>query len=241
MSPIDTLLGAIFEDRRPDFYAEFAEWIRGSRRYRAFADTYRAKIRAKLRAARDADAVSDVYAELQTAVFLLREPKIALEYETYAATGKRGPDFSATWKAHTRFNVEVRRVRGVEWQNLDPEARQAKLTGILCDKAGQMPAGIVNVVWLAGDAGISLDDVAGAAALLRVRAEGKEEAFFARRGFKSAAEFIRHYRHVSAVVVRQPDAFALWHNPLARHVTPRDLARTIEKMRDAQKRAGHGR
>ncbi|MBK9123920.1 MAG: hypothetical protein IPM16_12505 [Chloroflexi bacterium] len=230
MSPIDTLLGAIFEHRRPGFYTEFEAWVRGSRRYRAFAETYQTKIRSKLRAARDADAVSDLYAELQAAALLLHEPKIALEYETYAATGKRGPDFSATWKAHTRFNVEVRRVRSVEWQNLDPEARQAKLTGILCDKAGQMPAGIVNVLWLAGDAGVSVDDVAGAAASLRGRAEGKEETFFARRGFRSAAEFIRHYRHVSAVVVREGGALAVWPNPLARHVMPGDLSRMIERL-----------
>ncbi|MBK9124466.1 MAG: hypothetical protein IPM16_15300 [Chloroflexi bacterium] len=31
MSPIDTLLGAIFEDRRPGFYTEFEAWVRGSR------------------------------------------------------------------------------------------------------------------------------------------------------------------------------------------------------------------
>ncbi|MBK9124467.1 MAG: hypothetical protein IPM16_15305 [Chloroflexi bacterium] len=35
----------------------------------------------------------------------------------------------------------------------------------------------------------------------------------------------QHYRHVSAVVVQQGGALAVWPNPLARHEIPGDLSR----------------
>lgn len=41
MASHDDLPAAIFDGRDPTLYAEFAEWTRESRRFRAFAATYR--------------------------------------------------------------------------------------------------------------------------------------------------------------------------------------------------------
>lgn len=65
MTPIDDLLVEIFDGRRGPLYAEFAEWLRASRRFQAFAAEYRTKTRAKLRNAQGSEGVKDVRAEVE--------------------------------------------------------------------------------------------------------------------------------------------------------------------------------
>jgi len=49
MPPLDDLLDDLFDGKKPAFYFEFAGWLRGSRRFKAFALTYRGEIRTKLK------------------------------------------------------------------------------------------------------------------------------------------------------------------------------------------------
>ena len=105
MPALDPLLDDLFAGRHAALRAEFDGWLRGSRRFAAFAETYRGKIRAKLRHAQDADGLRDVRAELEVAALLLGEERFAIEYEKYAAAKQRGPDFTVTFKTHTPFNV----------------------------------------------------------------------------------------------------------------------------------------
>ena len=74
----DTLLDDLFGGRHAALRAEFDGWLRGSRRFAAFAETYRGKIRAKLRHAQDADGLRDVRAELEVAALLLGEERLSL-------------------------------------------------------------------------------------------------------------------------------------------------------------------
>jgi len=53
VSTPDDLIESIFAGQDAMLRAEFAGWVRGSRRFAAFAEVYRGKIRAKLRHARD--------------------------------------------------------------------------------------------------------------------------------------------------------------------------------------------
>ena len=69
-----------------------------------------------------------------------------------------GPDFTVTFKTHTPFNVEVRRIRSVEMDDGDPEARTGKLMAVLCDKVRQMPPSIINLLWLIAEREISEAD-----------------------------------------------------------------------------------
>lgn len=230
MSDIDDLLNDIFDSPDSPLYAEFEGWVRGSRRFRAFAATYRAKIRAKLKNARHEGGLDDLRVELETATLLLREERFTLEYEKYAALRQRSPDFSVTFKSHTPFNVEVRRIRAGESDGEDAAARANKVMGVLADKVGQMPPGIVNLLWLVPDVGISADDVAGAAATLRRLAERKDDETFTRRGFASAADFLRQYARLSAVVLRHPAGNDLWLNPNARHPVPTEIVTAIRRI-----------
>lgn len=228
MSAIDDLLHDIFAGLEPVLYPEFEGWVRGSRRFREFATQYRTKIRAKLRNARYATAVDDLYAELETAALLLREERFAVEYETYAARKQRGPDYTVTFKTHTPFNVEVRRMRGVDEDQ--EEARANRLAAVLLDKVGQMPPGIANLLWLIPDAELPAGDIACAALALRKLAEGQDELFFTRRGFSGAADFLRQYARLSGVVLRLPDGIDSWPNPSARHKAPAEIVLAIRRL-----------
>lgn len=231
MATVDDLLEDIFNGKQPALCAEFEAWARASRRFRAFAAHHTTKMRAKLKNAGDEAAVQDLRAELETAVLLLRDERFTLEYEKYAASRQRGPDFTVTFRTHTPFNVEVRRIRSVELGDGDTGGGRAdKLVAVLCDKVGQMPPSIVNLLWLAAERGITEADVAQAMTSLRQMAERKAEDFFARRGFRNAADFLRHYQQLSAIVLRQTDGLAVWLNPLARHKTPPEIVAAIQRL-----------
>jgi hypothetical protein len=229
MSALDDLLNEIFDGTRPPFYPEFAEWVRGSRRFRAFATSYRGKIRSRLRNIRDEGGLKDLRAELETAFVLLREERFTLEYERYAASKQRGPDFTVMFKTHTPFNIEVRRIRSREWDD-DADARLTKLMAVLCDKVGQMPPGIVNMLWLITEREISEAELIRAVTTLRQLAEHKTEEFFTKRGFESAAEFIRQFQRLSGVILRQPDKSVIWMNALAHHKPPPEIVTALQKL-----------
>lgn len=230
MASFDALLDEIFDGRRTALAVEFEAWLRQSRRFQAFATTYRAKIRAKLRNAQDEGSLLDVRAELAAAAQLLRDERFTLEYETYAAVKQRGPDFTVTFRTHTRFNVEIRRLRAVELADGDEEAGAARLMSVLLDKVGQMPPSIVNFLWLWAGPETSEPDLIRAATTLRQLAERKTEELFTRRGFESAADFLGRYRRLSGVMMPQSEEIILWLNPVARHPAPPDLVNALRRL-----------
>ncbi len=230
MTTLDDLLDYIFDGKKPALYPEFEGWVRGSRRFKAFAMSYRLKIRTKLRNVRNESGMKDLRAELETAALLLREERFTLEYEVYAASKQRGPDFTVTFKTHTPFNVEVRRIRSVELDDGATEAHIGKLMAVLCDKVGQMPPSIVNLLWLTAEREISEADLTHVVITLRQLAERKAEDFFTRRGFESAADFLKQYQQLSGIVLRQLGANVLWLNSLARHKAPPEIVTAIQRL-----------
>ncbi len=248
MAAVDDLLANIFDGLRPGlmegFRSEFATWVRDSRRFREFAGGNRSKIRAKLKSARDEGGLLDVRAELQTAVLLLGDERFALEYEAYAAAKQRGPDYTVTFKTNIPFNVEVRRIRAADlgaadMRSEDPTApgvpgssrgHAGKLMAVLCDKVGQMPPSIVNLLWLAADGELAGSDITSASAALRQLAERKADDFFVRRGFVSTGDFLKQYGRLSGIVVHQDNGTTVWLNGLARHKPPREVVTAIERL-----------
>jgi hypothetical protein len=231
MAVVEELLSHIFENKKHALYADFAGWVRASRRFKAFAITYRDKIRSKLRNAGDESSVQDLRAELETAVLLLGEDRFTLVYEPYAATKQRGPDFTVTFKTHTPFNVEVRRIRSVEDEKGDDDdARTGKLMAVLCDKVGQMPPSMVNLLWLTAERAIPEPVVIEASIRLCQFAESKNEAFFTRRDFASASAFLKQYRHLSGIVFRHEMQPVFWENSIARHTIPTDIKNVLHRL-----------
>jgi hypothetical protein len=254
MTAVDELLAYCFEGRHPALAAELAGWLAGSRRLRAFFEENNAKIRAKLRPVRDEGGLLDVRAELAAAAALLSEERFTLAYEAYAAGKRGGPDFTVTFKTHTRFNIEVRRIRPIEARpggasdgaagndngapdgesndagDMNGSAPAGKLSAVFCDKVRQMPPGSANFLWLAAEGELDVAHVAAAAAILRKHAEGKDEAFFRRRGHASAAAFLKQYGQMSGVLLWQAGRATLWLNPLARHKPPAPLAAALHRL-----------
>jgi len=230
VAPLETLLDELFDGKRPPLYHEVAQWTRTSRRFRAFAETYRVKIRAKIGRIRTAEEMADLRAELQTAAILAQEPQFALEYEKYAAHKQRGADFTATWKTHTPVNIEVRRVRSADLDLTDADARLVKLVHILADKIGQTSPSVINLLWLVTEEQIAQEDIARAMQWLRSTAEQKVDAFFMRRDYRNAADFLKRYQQLTAIAVRLPAEPFLWQNPIARHKLPAPLTTILLRL-----------
>lgn len=224
------LLYEIFDGKNTPLSREFKDWVQASRQFKAFATTYKTKIRSKLKNARDDAGLKDIRAELETASLLLHEERFTLEYEKYAASKQRGPDFTVTFKTHTPFNVEVRRIRSSELEEGEPEARTSKLMSVLCDKVRQMPPSIVNLLWLTAETEIPEEDLTRAVVTLRQLAESKNEDYFTRRGFKSAADFLKQFSQLSGIVLHQAGGNVVWLNSLARHKAPPEIVNAIQRL-----------
>jgi hypothetical protein len=203
---------------------ELAGWIAGSNRFRAFAEAHRDKIRKKLRTASDAEGRRDVRAELRVAQLLLADHRVTVAFEAHGA-GRGGPDFTVMFRGHPAFELEVTRMRR------DPV--EAADGGPLLAKLHQLATGESNVllVALVGDRADAFD-VAAAVRGLRARADAKDEAFLARRGFESSRAFYDRFLRLGAVIgwcdagVGEARA-AIWTNPSARRPPPERALRAL--------------
>jgi len=235
---IPALLKTIFENRQPSWAAEFEQWVRNSRRFRTFAETYRDKIRKKLQNAQDDGALKDLYYELETAYRLMQDQRIALEYEKHGQLKQRAPDFTATFRVNTVFNVEVTRLRMPigESESLDVEEIERifsrKLLDGVCDKLGQMLPSTTNVVLMVSGWEVSHTKLLATMNTLRMGAERKNDTFFARQGFQDARDFLKHFQRLSAIFCRseQAAAWVLWLNPLARHPIQKELLNALQNL-----------
>lgn len=220
---VEELVRDLFGEVRGDPMAdEVAAWLADSTRFRAFTEAHRPKIRKKLRGATDTDARRDVRAELGVAHRLLADRRIELEFEAYGSKAG-GPDFTVTWRGERGFNLEVTRLR-----------RAPGLGGYggqLLAKLRQLPPSTPNAVLFAiGGERADAFDAGGLTNELRARADRKDEAFFAARGFDGTGDFYGRYLRLGAVLVwceaASGDArAAVWHNPSARIAVPERAAR----------------
>ncbi len=230
--PSSDLLPYIFTNTRLPLAVQFAHWVQASPRFRVFAETYRDKIRKKVRGITEAEGYGDLQAELATAYFLVQERRFLVEYEKYGLGKQRGPDFSVTYKTHIRFDVEVTRLRGGQ-AGIAPEP--GKLANALCAKLVQLPPSMINIlVLVADDAPYNREDLESAlrsaVILLQERAEHKDDEFFIRRGFLGVRDFHKHYGRLSAIRLTMPGAPPVLRlQPQARHPLPPDLAILLRK------------
>jgi hypothetical protein len=219
---VERLARDLFDRLEEPLAEEVAEWLAASPRFRAFAEAHRDKIRKKLRGASDVEARRDVRSELSVARLLLADRRITLAFEAYGS-GKGGPDFTVTLGGERPFNLEVTRLRGA------PAA--TGFTRSLLTKLRQLPPGTPNALLVAiegQDAGAI--DLAAATRALRARADGKDEAFFARQGFDGTRGFYDRFLRLGAVFVLCEGAIgdartALWTNRSARIALPQRAAR----------------
>ena len=108
------LITYLFEAKPHPLSDALMQWMEASPRFTAFVETYRDKIRKKIRVTRDPESALDLRAELEVAYSLLNDRRLAVAYEPYASVKKRGPDFAVTYRANLIFNIEVARMRPEE-------------------------------------------------------------------------------------------------------------------------------
>ncbi len=230
----DLLLATLFADTTHPLAVQCAHWVRSSRRFRSFAETYHDKIRKKVSQSRDEQVLRDLGCELAVAFLLLQERDLEVEYERAAQGKSGGPDFTVLYKTHTPVHVEVKRLRSPAPGQGRVALGYTKILNTIGDKLAQMPAGAINVLVLVADraaTGGDAPDLLGAMKQVQERIMARDDAFFVGRGFGGMRDFVRASQRLSAVVLRteQPAAAVLWRNPAARHMLPPAIATLLQR------------
>src|SRR6266498_3616587 len=107
----DEVLDYIFDGQPHILAPSLTGWLASSRRFTSFVNTFRDKIRKKLRVTQEEESLLDLRLEFQTAYLLLREPRLSLVSEPHLSEKVRGADFAVTFTTSLTFMVEVTRLR----------------------------------------------------------------------------------------------------------------------------------
>jgi hypothetical protein len=232
---IDELLTYLFEGRAHPLSAPVEMWLTSSRRFIAFINTFRDKIRKKLRTTQDQETLLDLQLELETAYLLLRERSLSLVYEPQHCGQGRCPDFAVTFTTSLTFMVEVTRLRsGQKRSPTMPSSDNAStaisahepLADAVCSKLGQLLAQSSNVLIIGVDTpSPTQSDLHATMLRIQQRAEGNDSTFWQRYGFRERADFFRHYYRLSEVLVRSvqlqtDNSMVAWVNPQAKQPLP---------------------
>lgn len=242
---IDELLTYLFDGQPHLLAAPIATWLASSRRFTAFVNTHHTKIRKKLRTAQEPESLRDLQLELETAYLLLRERSLSLAYEPQHPELGRSPDFAVTFTTSLTFMVEVTRLRAdqkgvlVEAQDQtlgtpSPNIGE-RLADTICSKLGQLLPQRSNVL-LIGIETLHLmhDDLHATMLRMQQRAERNDSTFLQRHRFRDRADFFRHYRRLSAVLVRSTplqagEPVVLWVNPQAKYPLPTKVRTVLSR------------
>jgi len=226
----DELLNFLFDGGSHILAKPMGTWLASSRRFTAFVDTFRDKIRKKIRVTQDQETLLDLRLELETAYRLLQGRTLTLVYEPQLAEKVRSPDFAVTFTTSVTFMLEVTRLRtnqkSMEEQGTGTNATGDRLADAVCSKLGQLVHQQSNVLLVGMDAlQLSQEDVRAAMLRMQQRAERNDPAFFQRYGFRDRAEFFRHYQRLSEIHIRWTDSqeknsFVPWVNPQAKILLP---------------------
>jgi hypothetical protein len=244
----DDLLAYLFDGGANQLLQPMGTWLASSRRFAAFAATFRDKIRKKIRTTQDQKGLQDLQVELETAYLLLRERALSVAYEPAHSKGIRSPDFAVTFTTSLTFMVEVTRVQA-DLKNIPGDSRGqppasrpgtmpaltplgTRLADAVLTKLGQLLPQRGNVLLIAiGAAHLMPDDIRNTMLNIQQRVERNDPSVLEGYGFLDRADFFRYYQRMSDVVVRGLHAEAVksavtWTNPQAKHPLP-SRVRTI--------------
>jgi hypothetical protein len=208
------------------------QWMEASARFTAFVETYRDKIRKKIRVTRDPKTILDLRAELEIANCLLNDRRLAVAYEPYASAKRRGPDFAVTFRTNLVFNVEVARLRVEESgdNGIDLPRKGERVLRILLDKLGQMQPGMTNLLVIQTREELARSIQLGSLMLeAKTRVEGKDPTFYAASRYTSPAAFYKDYLHLSGILL-WADGVQLWVNKQARSKLPEKVLRLVSLL-----------
>lgn len=201
------LIDYLFDGKSTRLATELHQWMDDSGRFITFVDTYRDKIRKKIRTADDAGRSQDLRAELEVAYRLLGDRRLEVEYEPYASLKARGADFAVTYRANLVFNIEVARMRAEEGYFAEPARNEERVLRIVLEKLGQMQTNIPNLLVIH-----VLEDVAKTIALeelmqgMKNRADKRDASFYSHSRYSTPGEFYIDFLRLSGVLFWEPNA-----------------------------------
>lgn len=210
------------------------QWCNEARPFITFAETHAPKIRKKARLAPRDDELTDLLAELAVAAFLVRDQRFTVRYEPYRATGLRGPDFEVIYKTHSALHVEVTRLRLRDLAGADLSGTALKLARVVCDKIGQFPPGVMNLlaVVIPPDAA---SDALVPTALRLLESYPQREASLVPPPLRreGVLAYLRQRQRLSAIALCsfttawRPLIVKLWLNPQAKHPLYPDVSKYL--------------
>jgi hypothetical protein len=213
----------LFEGQVHLLSEELFRWLEASPRFTTFVETYRDKIRKKLRLARDPETALDLRGELEVAYRLLADRRLDVAYEPYASAKRRGPDFAVTYRTNLVFNLEVARMRADE--NESPR-REERFLRLLLYKLGQMQPGMPNLLVVHTRGGFDLDKFMQD---LKIRVERKEPAFYEISRYESPAAFYKDFLRLSAILLWMAEP-QLWINKQAKPALEEKVLRLVSSL-----------
>jgi hypothetical protein len=207
------LLAYLFEGQSHLLSSELFRWMDTSARFTAFVETYRDKIRKKIRLAPEAETALDLRGELEVAYCLLNDRRIEVAYEPYASAKRRGPDFAVTYRVNLVFNIEVARMRADDGDSARNDERFLRL---LLYKLGQMQSGMPNLLVIHTRAELRRAlDLKKLMQDIKTHVEKKDPAFYEFSRYANPAAFYKDFLRMSAILLWGAEAQA-WVNKQAK-------------------------
>ncbi len=219
------LIAYLFEGQSHLLSGELTQWMENSSRFIAFVETYRDKIRKKIRLAREPETALDLRGELEVAYRLLNDRRLEVAYEPYASAKRRGPDFAITYRTNLVFNIEVARMRADE-----SSRSEERFLRLLLYKLGQMQPGMPNLLVIR-----ARDELARSLDLekfmqdLKIRVEKKDPAFYEMSRYLNPAAFYKDFLHLSAILLWAVEA-QLWINKQAKPSLEEKILRLVSAL-----------
>lgn len=234
------LTAYLFEGQAHPMSAALLAWMDSSARFTAFVETYRDKIRKKIRTNRDPESALDLRSELEAAYGLLNDRRLAVAYEPYASAKQRGPDFAVTYRANQVFNIEIARMRREgpfsdespfsDAERIADEGRipeEARFLRILLYKLGQMQPGMANLLAIHARAELAQSiDLGRILQAIKLRAEAKDPAFYAASRYPGPAAFYKDFLRLSGILLWS-DSTQVWVNRQARPALDEKIMRVV--------------
>jgi len=226
------LIAYVFEGQPHLLSGELTQWMDGSSRFTAFVETYRDKIRKKLRVTREPESILDLRGELEVAYCLLSDRRLEVAYEPYASAKGRGADFAVTYRANLVFNVEVARMRAEESgvEGIDLPRKEERFLRILLYKLGQMQPGMPNLLVIHTRQELARSiDMSRLMQEIKTRVEGKDPSFYDLSRYASPAAFYKDFLHLSGILLWAAEA-QLWVNKQARPALEEKVMRLVSSL-----------
>lgn len=225
------LIAYLFEGQPHQLSGTLLSWMDASPRFVTFVETYRDKIRKKIRVARDPESALDVLGELAVACGLLADRRFEIAYEPYSSAKRRGPDFAVTYRVNLTFNVEVARLRMEGGADGAGQSRtEERILRILLNKLGQMQPGMANLLAILTHAEVARSfDLAGLLHDIKTRAEAKDPIFYTASRYTGPADFYRDFLRLSGIVLWSSGA-QLWVNKQSRPALDSKVMRLVSSL-----------